>query len=537
MEEQILTPGEYLAILKRRKWALIIPFVVVVLAATLIALLWPPSFESSATILIEQREVPAEYVTSSMTTFAEQRMQSIKQRVLTSNQLQELILKFNLYPKLRDKIGIDEIVDRMRDQITLTPVNVEIADRKSGRTGTATIAFTLSFEGDTPKQAQQVVSTITTLFLKEDLKVRTEQASSTLSFLKMEKERIREELAEYEGQLAQFKKEHVDSLPEVFQMNIQGLANTERNIEAAKESLRTLKEKKEALEEELANTPKHMEDIFAGGPRKDEDEQRLEQLKLELINLKTRFSDQYPDVQKKKEEIEKVAAKVEKKKKDKAQGIGGNFEKNPAYVTLSSRLAGIKSDINSTENRIQDLLDQAEDYKQRLAAAPGVEEKYNAILAERNTLNLKHNEMQAKMLEADVAKKLETEQKGERFTLVESAKLPEKPSKPNRLAIILIGLVLGIGAGVGLAAVMEYSDSSFLDADSLAKGTGLPVLTVVPNIETRQDRSKKRIRSGVIALVTIIATVAAVVIFDSYVMDLDVLWVKVMRNIDLMGSF
>jgi len=537
MEEPILTPGDYLAILKRRKWALIIPFMVIVLAAALTALLLPPSFKSSATILIEQREIPAEYVTSSMTTFAEQRMQSIKQRVLTSKQLQELILRFKLYPKLRDKMGIDEIVAKMRSQITLTPVNVEIADRRSGRTATATIAFTLGFEGDSPKQAQQVVDTITTLFLSEDLKVRTEQASSTLSFLKMEKERIKEELAGYQGQLARFKKEHADSLPEVFQLNMQGLDNTERNIESAKESLRTLKEKKEALEEELINIPEKMEDVFVGGSQKDEDEQRLEMLKLELINLKTKFSDRYPDVQKKKDEIAEVSAKVEKKKAEKVQEPGENFRKNPAYVTLSSRLAGIKSDIDSTKNRIRDLLGLAEDYKKRLAATPGVEEKYNAILSERNNLNLKYNEMQAKMLEADMAKTLETEQKGERFSLVESAKLPEKPFKPNRLAIVLIGFVLGIGAGVGLAAVMEFSDSSFRDAESLSRATGMPVLTVVPEIETRRDRTMKRLKAGVLSLLLVSAAALAVLLFDSYVMDLAVLLTKVMRKIELLGGF
>jgi polysaccharide chain length determinant protein (PEP-CTERM system associated) len=537
MEEQLLTPGDYLAILKRRKWALIIPFVVIVLFAALTALLWPPSYESSATILIEQREIPAEYVTSSMTTFAEQRMQSIKQRVLTSKQLQELVFKFNLYPKLRDKMGIDEIVDKMREQIILTPVNVEVADRRSGRTATATIAFTLSFEGDSPRQAQQVADTITTLFLKEDLKVRTEQASSTLSFLTAEKERIKEELAEYEGQLARFKKENSDSLPEVFQLNMQGLNTTERSIEAAKESLRTLKEKKEALEEELYNTPREMDDLLAGGASKDEDEQRLAQLKLELINLKTQFSDLYPDVQKKKEEIAEVAAKVEKKKREDAQSGGGKSRKNPAYVTLASRLAGIRSDIESTGNNINDLMDQAEDYKKRLATTPGVEEKYNAILAERNNLHIKYNELQAKMLEADMAKTLESEQKGERFTLVEAAKLPEKPSKPNRLAIILIGLVLGIGAGVGLAAVMEVSDTSVLDADSLSRATGMPVLTVVPTIETQEDQAKKRLKMWVICGGVFFAVVAVIFLFDAYVMDLDVLWVKLMRRMELIGSF
>nr|WP_319392951.1 Wzz/FepE/Etk N-terminal domain-containing protein [uncultured Desulfobacter sp.] len=536
MEEQILTPGDYLAILKRRRWALITPFAVIVLIAALTALIWPPSYQSTATILIEQREIPAEYVTSSMTSFAEQRMQSIKQRVLTSKQLQELILRFNLYPNLRDKMGIDQIVDKMRDQITLTPVNVEIADRKSGRTATATIAFTLGFEGDSARQAQQVADTITTLFLKEDLKVRTEQASSTLGFLKTEKERIKDELAEYEGQLARFKKENADSLPEVFQLNMQGQDQAERNIESAKERLRTLQEKKEALEEELFNTPREMDDLLAEGGAKDEDEQRLEMLKLELINLKTQFSDRYPDVQKKKEEIAEVAAKVEKKKREKAQSTDEYSRKNPAYVTLSSRLAGIRSDIDSTRNMIKDLMDQAEDYKKRLAATPGVEEKYNAILTERNNLNIKYNELQAKMLEADMAKTLESEQKGERFTLVESAKLPEKPSKPNRLAIVLIGFVLGIGAGVGLAAVMEFSDTSVLDAEALSRATGKPVLTVVPVIETQQDLAKKRLKVWVTCTGVVLAVVVAVFLFDAYVMDLDVLWVKIMRRIELIGS-
>jgi hypothetical protein len=141
------------------------------------------------------------------------------------------------------------------------------------------------------------------------------------------------------------------------------------------------------------------------------------------------------------------------------------------------------------------------------------------------------------MLEADMAKTLESEQKGERFTLVEAAKLPEKPSKPNRLAIILIGLVLGIGAGVGLAAVMEVSDTSVLDADSLSRATGMPVLTVVPTIETQEDQAKKRLKMWVICGGVFFAVVAVIFLFDAYVMDLDVLWVKLMRRMELIGSF
>ena len=191
----------------------------------------------------------------------------------------------------------------------------------------------------------------------------------------------------------------------------------------------------------------------------------------------------------------------------------------------------MRSDIGSVINLIADLKEQADVYKKRLAATPGIEEEYNALMTERSNLTAKYNEMQAKMMEAKVAQGLESEQKGERFTLIESGKLPEKSFKPNRLAIILIGFVLGLGAGVGLAAVIEFSDTSFRDAESLARFSGFPVLTVIPKIVTREDRKKRfmvRITGVAIVLVSI---VVLVVLFDNYVMDLDVFWTKIMRKI------
>lgn len=532
MEESILTPGDYLAILNRRKWALIVPFILIAAASAVTALLLPPVYKSTATILIEQREIPAEYVTSSLTTYAEQRMQNIRQRVLTSKQLQILIKQFNLYQKIQDKKTMAEILAKMRGQISLNPVNVEVTDHRSGRMATATIAFTLSYEGENPQKVQQVVNTITTLFLKEDLKVRTEQASSTHEFLKAEKEKIEGRLAGYEKQLAVYKKEHANSLPELFQMNMQSLMTIERNIDLSKENLRSLKEKKEALEEQLSNTMEYLDEAFMSPAQKDVDERRLEALNMELINLKTKFSDLYPDVKKLQQEIDELAATVAAKKEaEKSDENAIKSKKNPAYITLSSRLAGIKSDIGSVRNQIRDLEKQADDYKGRLAASPDVEGKYNAILAERKNLMEKQRELQAKMMEANVAQALESQQKGERFTLIESASLPEKPFKPNRMAIVLIGIVLGLGAGVGFAAIIEFSDSSFRGPESLERATGFPVLTSIQKIVTRQERTRRiRLRTaGVVAAITVMGLL--IFLFDSYVMDLDVLWTKIMRKI------
>ncbi|MCG8614682.1 MAG: hypothetical protein MI802_00590 [Desulfobacterales bacterium] len=536
MEENILTPQDYLAILKRRKWALIVPFCCIVIIAGITAWLLPAVYKSSATVLIEQREIPAEYVMSSQTSYAEQRMQNIRQRILTSKQLQELIKQFDLYQEDREKLTVDELLAKMRENIKLTPINVEVTDQRSGRAASATIAFTLSFEGENPMKVQQVTDRIVTLFLKEDLKERTDQASSTHEFLRLEKDKIQVQLTETEEQLAEFKKLHANSLPELFQVNMQTLGTIERNTERAKEDLRSLKEKREELEEQLVNTPVDIESEMLGRVRESEDEQRLAMLKVELVNLKAKYSDLYPDVKKLKQEIEDLTRAVAQRKAadevaKSALADSPEVTRNPAYVTLSARLAGIKSDISSVENHILDLNGQAREYRNRLAAAPDVEGRYNEMVTERNNLTAKYKEMQAKMMEAKVAHALESQQKGERFSLVESATLPEKPFKPNRLAILLIGVVLALGAGIGVAAVAEFADDSVRDEDLLERFSGFPVLTSIPMILTAEDRRRIFKKRLALTASTVTAGIVFVFLFDAYVMDLDVFWAKVVRKI------
>ena len=529
MEENELTIGDYLAILNRRKWVVIIPFFLIALIVVITALLLPAVYRTTATLLIEQQEIPDEYVTSSLTSYAEQRIESIRQRVLTSKQLQELIKQFNLYPELIKKKSIEEVVSGMRNRISLEPVNATVADRHSGRSKTLTIAFTLSYEGKDPSKIQQVVNTITTLFLKEDLKVRTEQASSTYEFLKGERERIKERLYDYERKLAVFKKDYANSLPGMFQLNMQALNDIQMNVQTEKQNLRTFKEKAQELEEQLINTPVDLESAMEELGQGNEDKKRLESLNMALINLKTRFTDQYPDVKKLEQEIAKLSKEIEtKKKENEGEKL---WLKNPAYVTLSSRLAGLRFDIDSSRNRIEYLGKQEELYKKRLAATPGVEEKYNVLLIEKNNLQIKYNEMQAKMMEAEVAEGLVSKQKGERFTLIESAKRPEKPFKPDRRAIALVGIVMGLGVGVGLAAVLEFSDTSFRNAESLARYTGFPVLTVIPKIVNREDRKNRFMVRATVVATAVVFVVVLVVLFDNYVMDLDVVWAKIMRRI------
>jgi drug/metabolite transporter (DMT)-like permease len=126
---------------------------------------------------------------------------------------------------------------------------------------------------------------------------------------------------------------------------------------------------------------------------------------------------------------------------------------------------------------------------------------------------------------------MEKEQKGERFTLIDPPRLPEKPFKPNRLAIVLIGLVLGIGAGVGLTALREFSDDAVRSADLLEAATGFAVLAGVPVIVTAEDGARNRRRRWAWAGAVVLSVALAVTCVHYLVMDLDVLWVRLVRRL------
>jgi hypothetical protein len=194
-------------------------------------------------------------------------------------------------------------------------------------------------------------------------------------------------------------------------------------------------------------------------------------------------------------------------------------------------LTNARVEIKFLQYQIKELELSATEFHRRIAATPNVEEAYNALIAERNNTQAKFDDLMRKHMEAGVAQGLEKEQKGERFTLIDPARLPEKPFKPNRLAIMLIGMVLGIGAGIGFAALREFSDDAVHNPDQLELATKFPVLAGIPPIITQKDIAQRRLKRIVLATGTIGVIVAGIVVFHFMVMDLNVFWAKLMRRL------
>jgi succinoglycan biosynthesis transport protein ExoP len=519
MQKEAISFNEIVDIVKRRKWSICLPAVIIFVMAAIVALVLPPVYKSMSTILIEEQEIPREYVTTTVTSYAEQRLQTINQRVMSTTRLMDIINRFNLYADLKGKWTNEEIIDKMRRQINFETVSADVIDRRTGNKTAATIAFTLSYEGKNPSVVQQVANVLATLYLEENLKVREQQTTGASNFLEEEMKSVQSSLAGLDAKIAAFKQKNLNSLPELAQVNQQELDRVERDIDQMNDRLRTLKEQASYLQTQLASIPTDSA---------SSDKTRFNELRVKLVELKNRYSDEYPDVVKTRSEIAALEKQLRASGRD-------NLTKpdNPAFITLSSQLASTKVEIDSVRRQLDLLQMRRDGYRSRIEASPRVEEGYKLLLVERNNMQAKYDDLMKKYMEAKVAHGMEKEQMGERFTLIDAAKLPEKPVSPNVPAILLIGLILGIGAGVGVASLQEYNDHSVRSFDELARAAGFPVLASIPEIIIPQDIANTKKKLKLVVTGVGVAVFAGMIMFHFFVMDLDIFWVKLMRRMGI----
>jgi succinoglycan biosynthesis transport protein ExoP len=527
MEEDVKTIHDYFDILKRRKWALILPICIVFFIAFMVALIIPPTYRSTTTILIEEQEIPIDFVRTTITGFAEQRLQQLNQRVMSSPKLLEIINRFNLYEDLKKKLSIEEILDIMRKDIKFTTISADIVDpQRGGAPSPITIAFSLSYDGKKPEVVMQVAGVLSSLFLEENLKVREERALGASKFLGDEAATIQKQLAEIDAKVARYKEKHINELPELLQVNLSSIDRVERDIDMLKQQLSTLKERESYYRAQLASIPTDSA---------NQDRTLLKELKAKLVQLQSKFSDKHPDVKKTMAEIAELEKRLNISTNMATGASKTTFSPldqpdNPAYVNLASQLVSVQGEAETVRHQIDDMSKKRDEYYRRMEASPRVEESYKALLSERNNTQLKFDDLMKKTMEANVAQGLEKEKMGERFTIIDPARQPVKPVKPNVPAILLIGLFLGIGAGVGTASLREFNDQSVRNPNALTTITHLPVLVTVPEIVIEKDiLARKRMLIKVL-IAAVVVCVVGLILFHFFIMDLDILWARFSRK-------
>ena len=577
MEEQNKDLQDYLIALRKRKTSVLVIAITILAISAAVAYLLPPTYKSSATILIEQQEIPSDLVQSTVTSYAAERIQVIQARVMSRTNLLEIVEKFDLYPDRRKRETSEEIVARMREDVGLDVISAQVVDPRTGRPSAATIAFSLSFQGESPSTIQRVTNELTSLYLSENLKSRTQKAEETSLFFEEETKRLGNQISTLEQSLAVFKQKNADMLPELQQLNLQMLQRVESEITAVETRLNTLDEKKFYLQGQLTLIDPESPEIMSSALR-------LKNLEAHYSSIRSKYSDDHPDVQNVKREIEALRVEVgaTDSKEAIAQRLTGlradlararkkytpdhpdivkmeeyitilekdllsaqsrpedqyyeSSPDNPLYITTQTQLAAIDSEIKSTLEQRKKLKDKLAELEERLLKAPQVEREYLTLQRDYENAVAQYRETKSKQMKADVAKQLESERKGERFTLIDPAALPEKPISPNRPAIFLLGVVLSLGGSVGFAFVADIISGAVRGAKNIEAMLGLAPLAVIPyqvSMSEVEKRHKIKKRTIFLAIFTVIV---AVLIIHFLVSPLDVLWFRILRKLDILAS-
>lgn len=577
MEEQTKDINDFIQALRRRKRQIGLVAGILLFASVMVAFFLPPSYRSSATILIEEQEIPPELVRSTITSFADQRIQVISQQVMTRTNLMQIIEKYTLYPSQRRRDTTEEVLARMTGDIRFESVSADVMDKNRGMKVTATIAFKLSYDGETPEVAVKVANELVSLYLNENLKSRQQKTAETSSFLTEEVERMNTHISELEAKLADFKKKNIGRLPEVAQLNLQTRDRTESEVMEADRQINTVQERKIYLEGQLAQIKPDTPMFGAGGERilgtgdrlsilksqyaslsgvyalnhpdlvkmrremaslekesgnfdAQEQGKQIVKLRADLATLQDKYSPDHPDVVKLRKAVV-ASEEAQRQENQQKTDLRPKKPENPAYLTFQSQLESTISELKSLQNRRVELKAKAASYEARLQQSPEVEREYLDLSRDHENSYRRYQELKAKQLEAQVAQELEKGSKGERFSLIDPPQLPEKPHSPNRTAILLLGAILSLGGGVGYASLLESLDASIRGTKSLAQLSRVPVLAAIPYMENAQDRGRKRKVKFTGWIVGVVVFLVAISILHFFIMPLDVLWYKILRRI------
>ena len=277
--------------------------------AVIVALALPPVYRSTATILIKEQEIPQELVRSTVTSFADERIQVISQQVMTRATLLEMVDKYGLYGKARQRETSEEILDRMRSDIKLTPISADVTDRRTGSPVKSTIAFSLSYDSENAGNAQKIANELTTLFLNENVKNRQQKAAETTTFLDEELVRVSDHVSELEKQLSDFKLKNQGRTPDLSQLNQLGSERTYDDAQRLEREIAFMGERKASLMRQLALTKPN---IAVNGPAGviADPQDRLVALQSELAGMVGTYSEEHPDVKRLRREIANLKAQT-----------------------------------------------------------------------------------------------------------------------------------------------------------------------------------------------------------------------------------
>lgn len=474
-----LVLADYLSILKRRGWIILIPLVILPIIAVAFSYTIPPQYLSQTSVLVQGQRVAEGIVKPVISTDLDSRLASMKERILSRSSIQPIIDRYNLYAD--KKVSMDDRIDMARKNIDVKTIASE--------TGRGLPGFFISFKAGDPHTAQQVCTEITTLFINESLKSTSDAAGGTVDFLKSQLDDAKRKMDEQDAKLAAFQVQYLGRLPGEESTNSNMLASLNTQLESATQALASLQREKALTETMLAqqvsaaNEAAKQTALSAGSdvPAESPVAVQIQQLQAQKAEMLTHYTPSYPDVvalDRRIADLRRIVPRQSPTRSGSADPVT-HVADTPAIAQLRAQ---IQSDnLQIAERRAQEGQIQAQiaSYQSKLMASPAVAAQYKELTRDNETAQAFYNDLRSKINTAQMATDLQNRQQGEQFQLLDAANLPEAPFSPKRVVFLGAGVAGGLVLGLAIVLLLEFRDTSMRSERDVWAFLELPVLTTI----------------------------------------------------------
>jgi polysaccharide chain length determinant protein (PEP-CTERM system associated) len=508
----------YLDIAKRQKWYIIIPLVICIPISFAVYKFLPKIYKATTTILVQPQTVPEKYIQPTVTATVIDRLNTISQEILSRTRLEKIIQEFNLYPDLRKKQPMEVVVGKMAKAVEVT---ISKGLQPTYRSENTQNAFSISYEGEEPRTVMLVTNKLASLFIEENLKVREMQAESTSEFISKELSRVEESLAKKEQDLRNFRERNMGQLPQQLDANLKILEGLQQQIKRCSEGIRAAEDRSSVIQSQIELLTRIQYSTVGQEPRRGlaltgeeiRSEQTSEdpivvqwnQLKRELSSAQSKYTESHPDVidlkrkvaslePKAKEILQKQESMAEARRKElktrqerTAAGTTPAIVTDPATERLIAQYKEQHTSSILEAKRLKEeekkLKEQIDHYQKRIEDTPKKEQEMLLLTRDYDLLKTNYQSLLDKKIQSQMAENLERKQQGEQFKILDPARLPEKPAKPDPQKILLIGAFIGLVSGLGLAWFRESMHQSFYTVEDLEDYLKLSVLAEIPSLK------------------------------------------------------
>ena len=467
-------------ILRRYWWVLATSTLLLGTVGLLATYVLPKKYTSSTIVLVEQPTVPMDIVKPIVSDDLNHRLASMQQQVLSRSRLEPIIEKFNLYPELRQKTHMDDLVELLKKSI-----EVELIQPMQGSINRQPPGFHVSVTFDNPHLAQQICSEVTSMFMEQNAKRREKQSVDTTQFLTGQLDEAKAKLDEQDAKLAEFKRRNLGTLPEEQQTNLSILTGMNSQLEATTQALSRAQQDKVTTETMLNLQEANWKATQSGAQSPETEERQLEELQGQLSALLARYTPEHPDVIKVKTQIEDLKRKLDEDPSTRKHSSTSqaNLHEPPQLQQLRVKVKQDEMSIAELTKRQSAIQEQIRVLQGRVQASPMVEQQFKELTRNYQSASEFYNGLMKNRANAGMATALEQQQESETFKVLDAPSLPSSPSFPKK--VVFVGG--GFGGGFALALIILYilaiSDKSMYSERDVESCLQVPVLTSVPGFD------------------------------------------------------